>query len=159
MSSSEVSTVLPVGRISPPASVVRPSPAASTARVENPDISYVSDRADISVIASSETSAVSEVAESGSDKVKGEGSGEEHATAIEAEQAVQNLKQALENIKATKIAFNVDRIRDDKIAMSFQVVDAESGEVVREFPPEIEKSLSHRTEEASLKGLLVDDDF
>lgn len=73
-----------------------------------------------------------------------------------ASKLVENLTKALDQIKGTKVSFAIAREAGAN-KLRFQVIDTDSGEVVREFPPEIAESLSHRTELAAGKGLLVED--
>jgi len=69
----------------------------------------------------------------------------------------ENLRRALSHITSTKVSFDVSIQSEGKSSLSFQVIDTKSGEVLREFPPAIAESLSHRAELADAKGLLVED--
>ena len=73
-----------------------------------------------------------------------------------ASKLAENVANALDHIKGTKVSFRISS--DEGVhKLRFQVIDTDSGEVVREFPPEIAESLSHRTELTQGKGLLVED--
>ena len=74
-----------------------------------------------------------------------------------AKRLAENLRQALSDIKSTKVSFDVTIAQRGESTLSFQVVDTESGEVIREFPPEVAESLNTRAELTSGKGLLVEE--
>ncbi len=74
-----------------------------------------------------------------------------------AQKLAENIRAALQDIKSTKVSFDVSIAQRGDSTLSFQVIDTESGEVVREFPPEVAESLNHRSELSSGKGLLVEE--
>lgn len=74
-----------------------------------------------------------------------------------ASRLVENLKKAIDHIKSTQVTFDVGGKDNPATDLRFRVIDKDSGEVVREFPPVVAESLSHRTELAQGKGLLVED--
>ena len=69
----------------------------------------------------------------------------------------QRLEQALNTVAGTKVSFGVEKVtQGDSGDINFRVVDKDTGETVREFPPEslysFEKALANNSE----TGLLVD---
>lgn len=74
----------------------------------------------------------------------------------EAKKLAQSLSNSLNEYRKTKVQFNTEP-EAGATNLRFQVIDAESGKVVREFPPEIAKSLAHRLELLSGKPLLRED--
>lgn len=92
-------------------------------------------------------------------EVAAEEKANEQRTLETAAKLAENLRKVLANVKSTKVSFDVSIQAEGRSSLSFQVIDTSSGEVVREFPPEIAESLSHRTELALGKGLLLEDTF
>lgn len=62
----------------------------------------------------------------------------------EAEQAAAELKKSLNTFSGTKVSFDVSVTEDEANGVQFQVVDADSGEVVRKFPQESIFSSAHK---------------
>ncbi len=75
----------------------------------------------------------------------------------DATRLAENIQKALNDINGTKVSFDVSIQAEGRSSLSFQVIDSDSGEVIREFPPEIFEYLSHRADLAEGKGLLVED--
>lgn len=154
MSSSEVKAVTE-GRVLPKP-VALPTKAELPAPTDIPDVVAQTDDGDavsidVSGTITQQSATEGQVAESSDSK-------DVKPISVEsAERLAENLKRALTHITSTKVSFDVSIQQEGKSSLSFQVIDTKSGEVLREFPPEIAESLSHRAELADGKGLLVED--
>ncbi|MFN8388674.1 MAG: flagellar protein FlaG [Bdellovibrionota bacterium] len=73
-----------------------------------------------------------------------------------AKAVAENLRKVFDQIRSTQVSFDVSIQESGASTLSFQVIDTKSGEVVREFPPEIAKSLNN-LDEARTRGLLVEE--
>jgi len=77
----------------------------------------------------------------------------------EADKAAQQLARTLNAIAGTELQFDV-RVSDDEKGSSqgfrFQVVDKDTGKIVRSFPPEELGKISKRAQLNPPAGLLVD---
>ena len=89
-----------------------------------------------------------------SSEVKDDQSGvidEEHAREIS-----EALEKAINDIHGTQVKFSVSAAKDDRNVFYFQVVKTETGEVVRQFPPEETTNVIEKAKTAQQSGLLVD---
>jgi uncharacterized FlaG/YvyC family protein len=156
MSSSEVRAVPVEGSVS-----YLSKPAALPTKAEVPVPTEVPRIASPTEVADAVSVDIAGIAPQPSDtdaEVRGEEvEGDEGSALQTAEKLVENLRNVLASIKSTKVSFDVSIQAEGRSSLSFQVIDTNSGEVVREFPPEIAESLSHRTELAAGKGLLFED--
>ena len=73
-----------------------------------------------------------------------------------AEKVSKRLEQALNNVAGTKVSFGVETVAQDTGDINFRVVDKDTGETVREFPPESLYSFEKALASESSTGLLVD---
>lgn len=74
-----------------------------------------------------------------------------------AEKLSKRLEQALNNVAGTKVSFGVETVaQEDTGDINFRVVDKDTGETVREFPPESLYSFEKALASDSSTGLLVD---
>lgn len=83
---------------------------------------------------------------------------ENHVSADEAERIAEGLKKALESVRETRVTFLSDRTNSNHISLSFQVVDAHSGEVLSEFPRKVTEAIKSHAGNLDSHGLLVEDD-
>lgn len=79
---------------------------------------------------------------------------EKKLTKEQADQFAADLKKSLNTAAGTRVSFDVSIKQDDSNGVKFQVIDENSGEVVREFPQESIFSAAHNTDGKG-SGLLI----
>ncbi|MBP9838568.1 MAG: flagellar protein FlaG [Proteobacteria bacterium] len=72
-------------------------------------------------------------------------------TLDEAKKVAAEIQSSLENAKDLKVSFDVDLSEAGDNTIKFKVVDSSTGEIVREYPPQVAKSLKA----LEGKGLLI----
>jgi uncharacterized FlaG/YvyC family protein len=149
MSSSEVNAVIPEG-YKPPVPAALPSKTEGQVESNTPAAIPNSNTSTTSDAVSVDVAGVTAVHKQSADSQE-----QEYG---DVQQVAENLKKVFNEIRSTKVAFDVSIQQSGISSLSFQVIDTESGEVVREFPPEIAKSLNHEALTAErAKGLLVEE--
>ncbi|HQH28313.1 MAG TPA: flagellar protein FlaG [Oligoflexia bacterium] len=106
-------------------------------------------------VASATLRTVKEAPRSG--EVAGSSKAERAAQVTEetAARLAERLERMMNDIHGTQVKFRVERIAKGEGSLSFAVVDRESGEIIREFPPEQVKTVLDGIQ--SGYGLLVDE--
>lgn len=74
-----------------------------------------------------------------------------------AKEIAKKLDNVAAEIQSTKVTFDLSIQQEGRSSLSFQVVDKESGKVVRQFPPEIEAAFTDKIDQVAQKGVLVED--
>lgn len=69
----------------------------------------------------------------------------------------KNLRSAAKQIQQTVVTFDLSIQKEGRSTLSFQVVDKDSGEIVRQFPPDVAAAFSKQAEIPNKKGALVED--
>ena len=153
MSSSEVRPIGSEGVNNHPKSVALPTKADGIENKSTPDSEVSSDYGDAVTVNVSGKKVDYQTAASAEDEEKTA----REVTLESAQKVAENLKRAFHEINSTTVSFDVAIQESGASSLSFQVIDTESGKVVREFPPEIAKSLNHKIGQSDKRGVLVEE--